>query len=129
MSARMPPRYLPTLTEVVQPRTPVAAMDAAPDRLPDTAPMATDAAEQADMANLQPGAYAAVPSAPPDRQALAQQLIRLVRPQLEAELRAIAQQHFDAQFSAWLPSLHQQIEAAVRAALDQAQPEQHATRE
>ena len=121
MNARMPPRYLPTLTEVVQPRTPVVAIDAAP--------MATHAAEQPDMVNVQPGAYAAVPSAPPDRQALAQQLISLVRPQLEAELRTLAQQHFDAQFSAWLPSLQQQIEAAVRAALDQAQPEQHAARE
>jgi hypothetical protein len=59
---------------------------------------------------------------PPDRHALAQQLIRLVKPQLEAELRNIAQELFEAQFSALLPSLHLQIEEAVREAIEQALP-------
>jgi hypothetical protein len=62
-------------------------------------------------------------SSPPDKQALAQQLIKLVRPQLEAELRTLAQELFEAQFSALLPSMHLHIEEAVREAIDQALPD------
>jgi hypothetical protein len=62
-------------------------------------------------------------AAVPDRQALAQQLIKLVKPQLEAELRTIAQELFEAQFSALLPSMHLHIEEAVREAIEQALPD------
>ena len=108
MSQRPPPRYLPTLTEVVEPgtvsvppslqETPVAAAAPLPSSAPHMAPV-------------------------PDRNALAQQLIKLVQPQLEAELRNIAQELFEAQFSALLPSLHLQIEEAVREAIEHALPE------
>ena len=69
MTSRPPPRYLPTLTEVVK-QQPVTI----------------------------------------DRNALAQQVMQQVRPQLEAELRNIAMELFEAQFSALLPSLQLQME-------------------
>jgi hypothetical protein len=75
------------------------------------------------LADAPAASAAATPAAAtPDRQALAQQLIKLVRPQLEAELRNLAQELFEAQFSALLPSLHLHIEEAVREALEQALP-------
>ncbi len=106
MSTRLPPRYLPTLTEVVDPQS----LKAAPK--PES---------------MEPQALADAPDVPafaptPDRHALAQQLIKLVRPQLEAELRSVAQELFEAQFSALLPSMHLHIEEAVREALEQALP-------
>jgi hypothetical protein len=119
MSSRMPPRYLPTLTEVVDPLSLVAGSTPTPS----AQPVPCDATT----AQL-PATEAALPralpaSATPDKQALAQQLVNLVRPQLEAELRATAQELFEAQFSALLPSLHLHIEEAVREALEQALPE------
>ena len=113
MSSRLPPRYLPTLTEVVHPGDLQHAVPLPPA---EQAPVAIEA--------LTP-AYSPAPpvAAVPDRQALAQQLIKLVRPQLEAELRNIAQELFEAQYSALLPSLHLQIEEAVREAIELALPE------
>ena len=105
MSSRMPPRHLPTLTEVVDPQ---ALGDAVLTTVPSPAPLASQ--------------LSAAIRATPDRHALAQQLIQLVRPQLEAELRHVAQELFEAQFSALLPSMHMHIEEAVREALDQALP-------
>lgn len=124
MSSRMPPRYLPTLTEVVDPQTLLAP--AAP-AAPILAPAPEPEPESAQVV-LPPSAplptYSAAPvSAAPDRHALAQQLIKLVKPQLEAELRNIAQELFEAQFSALLPSMHLHIEEAVREAIEQALPE------
>jgi hypothetical protein len=107
MSQPFPPRYVPTLTEVVQPH----ALDS------------YSKVQVAESAAPTPSAQRATPAAaPPDRHALAQQLIKLVKPQLEAELRNIAQELFEAQFSALLPSLHLQIEEAVREAIEQALP-------
>jgi hypothetical protein len=122
MSSRMPPRYLPTLTEVVDPQALVAArasaLAAALAPITHT-PRAVPAAPA-----LPTPAYSAAPvAAAPDKQALAQQLIKLVRPQLEAELRNLAQELFEAQFSALLPSMHLHIEEAVREAIEQALPE------
>ena len=107
MAQAFPPRYLPTLTEVVKPDTPGAYSKVLPP---------ADRAMPA--ANV--GRLSAVA---PDRHALAQQLIKSVKPQLEAELRNIAQELFEAQFSALLPSLHLQIEEAVREAIEQALPD------
>lgn len=108
MPQRPPARYLPTLTEVVVPGAPSASPSLPDKNVLATAPHPTSA---------QPL------NAVPDRNALAQQLIKLVQPQLEAELRNIAQELFEAQFSALLPSLHLQIEEAVREAIDHALPE------
>ena len=100
MPNRMPPRYVPTLTQVVQP--------------------------PADGTTSTPSVSPAAPySAPPqqiDGNALAQKVIWQVRPQLEAELRSIALELFEAQFSTLLPSLQLQIEEAVREAIEQALP-------
>jgi hypothetical protein len=104
MPNRVPPRYVPTLTQVVQPSA--SAVVAAP-------------------ATTQQVAAPPVPSVPLqtiDRNALAQKVIWQVRPQLEAELRSIALELFEAQFSSLLPSLHLQIEEAVREAIEQALP-------
>lgn len=112
MATRFPPRYLPTLTEVVLPKVrdalAVSTADAA-------APFVNEMPMHAD----------GVPIAPPtlDRDALVRSVIQQVRPQLEAELRQIAQDLFEAQYSALLPSLHLQIEEAVREAINQALPE------
>ncbi|RFO98592.1 hypothetical protein DIC66_01515 [Rhodoferax lacus] len=150
MSSRPPPRYLPTLTEVVDPRTVSLAASAPisdpamaqPVVAPVTEPFAEPFAEpvpepafavappphatpasQEPTHNATPSYSAAPVSAAPDKQALAQQLIKLVKPQLEAELRNIAQELFEAQFSALLPSMHLHIEEAVREAIEQALPE------
>ena len=119
MSTRLPPRYLPTLTEVVQPgslagNAPASEVASMPAQAPVQAPSHAPAAS--------PRSQAPPFTAVPDRHALAQQLIQLVRPQLEAELRHIAQELFEAQFSALLPSMHLHIEEAVREALEQALP-------
>lgn len=155
MNTRIPPRYLPTLTEVVDPSLlpqvqpapvaePVPEAEREPAHLQGSEidldlvvpeldlPAQTSAAVEPelppDVALAPPVVVPAVPSppipyAPPDRQALAQQLIRLVKPQLEAELRSLALELFEAQFSALLPSMHLHIEEAVREALEQALPE------
>ena len=113
MSSRMPPRYLPTLTEVVDPQA-LGGMGMAEPQA-----ASTPAYERTPAPN-----YAGPPStAVPDKHALAQQLIKLVKPQLEAELRNIAQELFEAQFSALLPSMHLHIEEAVREAIEQALPD------
>jgi hypothetical protein len=112
MPQRTPPRYLPTLTEIVQPHAgyvPAEGSRPAPLSVTPSFPSL--------------GRNTPVAAAPPDRHALAQQLIKLVKPQLEAELRNIAQELFEAQFSALLPSLHMQIEEAVREAIEQALPD------
>lgn len=103
MSNRMPPRYVPTLTEVVK----------------------QHAAQAAVQAMDQVAATSGIPQQTQtvDRSALAQQVIRQVRPQLEAELRSIAMELFEAQFSTLLPSLNLQIEEAVRDAIEQALPD------
>ena len=118
MTSRMPPRYLPTLTEVVHPRVREGSVAPATVPVPNGVPA---------MASQQTAAPGSTPShaGAPDRHALAQQLIRLVQPQLEAELRSIAQELFEAQFAALLPSMHLHIEEAVREAIEQALPEQH----
>lgn len=119
MSSRLPPRYLPTLTEVVDPSLLSTASASA-------APTALDAPKEEAVASeptaLQTASGGAPVAAAPDRHALAQQLIKLVKPQLEAELRSLAQELFEAQFSALLPSMHLHIEEAVREALEQAMP-------
>ena len=108
MSTRLPPRYLPTLTEVVH----LTSMD----------PQATAAPALAQAAPYVPSTMP-LPAPPLDRNQLAQQIMQQVRPRLEAELRSIAQELFEAQFSALLPSLQLQIEETVREAIDQALPD------
>ena len=124
MSTRLPPRYLPTLTEVVDPSVfgdlSAGVADAKPTPAPENVPEVLVDFALPDAVPAQ--AMGAPPAAAPDRQALAQQLIKLVRPQLEAELRNLAMELFEAQFSALLPSLHLHIEEAVREALEQALP-------
>lgn len=114
MNSRTPPRYLPTLTEVVDPQSVRAAVRVEPPPPPP--------GPQLPLQMPEPLAYTPALPVAPDRHALAQQLIQLVRPQLEAELRHVAQELFEAQFSALLPSMHLHIEEAVRDALEQALP-------
>ena len=136
MSSRMPPRYLPTLTEVVYPKAKDPEMEAAEQKLEpafepprEYKPAAYPEPEIATAAvHAEPAFNPATAPVAPDRHALAQQLIKLVQPQLEAELRNIAMQLFEAQFSALLPSLQMHIEEAVREALDQALPPQQPDR-
>ena len=99
---RTPPRYVPTLTEVVKQQAAQAAVQA--------------------MNHIDSGSHA--PAAQTvDRNALAARVIAQVRPQLEAELRSIAMELFEAQFNTLLPSLQLQIEETVREAIDQALPD------
>ena len=114
MNSRMPPRYLPTLTEVVHPKGQGALVQAASQQ-PEPAASIT-----------QPQlVFGPLPTPElPDRYTLTQQVIKLVQPQMEAELRSIAMELFEAQLSTLLPSLQLQIEEAVREALDQVLPEQ-----
>jgi hypothetical protein len=112
MSNRFPPRYLPTLTEVVSPQIRDALTRSAVQAAPAVhAESATQDSHHRE-------------TAPPDRDELARQVIELVTPQLEAELRSVAQELFEAQFSSLLPSLYLQIEEAVRDAIDLALPDQ-----
>jgi hypothetical protein len=111
MSTRLPPRHLPTLTEVVNPRV----REALSRSTLQTTPVA-----QVGHVNLN---SAPVVVALPDRETLARQVIELVTPQLESELRSVAQELFEAQYSAMLPSLHLQIEHAVREAIELALPD------
>ena len=106
MSTRLPPRYLPTLTEVVTPQVRDVFLRVA--------------APAAPIEPAMPVAHEVQPTnaALPDRDMLAQQVITLITPQLEAELRSVAQELFEAQYSAMLPSLYLQIEVAVRDAID-----------
>lgn len=108
MSSRLPPRYLPTLTEVVDPQVWSALTGAAIPPV-QAAPVHLDGDP--------------VEAKVIDRDLLIQQVIALVKPQLEAELRTVAQELFEAQYSAMLPSLHLQIEEAVREAVELARPE------
>lgn len=107
MSSRLPPRYLPTLTEVVDPQVWNALASA-------VTPVAAAAALQSGNTHIE-ATFA-------DRDALALQVIALVKPQLEAELRTVTRELFEAQYNALLPSLHLQIEDAVREALALATP-------
>jgi hypothetical protein len=108
MSTRFPPRYLPTLTEVVNPQVREAlTRAAAPISQPD---LVAQDSRPADAMQL-------------DRDTLARQVIELVTPQLEAELRSVAQALFEVQYSALLPSLYLQIEEAVHDAIDLALPD------
>jgi hypothetical protein len=109
MTQRFPPRYLPTLTEVVNP-APLGA--------------GTSPAQAIEPATAFPNYSMPMPAAPLDKNALARQILQQVRPRLEAELRSIALELFEAQFSALLPSLQLQIEETVRDAIDQAIPDQ-----
>ena len=111
MSTRMPPRYLPTLTEVVTPQVRESLSKAV---LPDVPAAQGESANQTRVAAV---------VALPDHETLARQVIELVTPQLEAELRTVAQELFEAQYSAMLPSLHLQIEEAVREAIELALPD------
>ena len=106
MSTRLPPRYLPTLTEVVNPQVREALSKVALREVP--------------VAQTEPANRTRVSAevALPDRETLARQVIELVTPQLQAELRTVAQELFEAQYSAMLPSLHLQIEEAVREAIE-----------
>ena len=120
MTSRLPPRYLPTLTEVVYPKvqdaeSPGHRLEPAFD--PEPAPSAFESLE------IEPALSPPPVAAPPDRHALAAQVMKRLQPQLEAELRGIAMELFEAQFDAWLPSLNRHIEAAVRDALEQALPD------
>jgi hypothetical protein len=115
MSTRFPPRYLPTLTEVVTPQVRDVF-------LPVAAPVAP-AAPAVPAVPTEPAMPVAQEVQPKDatladRDMLAQQVIKLITPQLEAELRNVAQELFEAQYSALLPSLYLQIEVAVRDAID-----------
>ena len=112
MSTRFPPRYLPTLTEVVSPEIRDALTKSMGQSVPAVQVEAT----------AQDSRYPETPL--PDRDELARQVIELVTPQLEAELRSVAQELFEAQFSSLLPSLYLQIEEAVRDAIDLALPDQ-----
>jgi hypothetical protein len=106
MATRFPPRYLPTLTEVVNPEVREALERAAAHNPPVAQPEPMQQAESFAESVL------------PDRDTLALQVIELIAPQLEAELRIVAQELFEAQYNAMLPSLHLQIEEAVREAIN-----------
>jgi len=101
MTPNAPPRHVPTLTEVVS--------------RPAVKPLARPTAVHLPSAN--------VPVSSLDRTALAQEVIAQVRPQLEAELRSIALELFEAQFNTLLPSLQLQIEEAVREAIERKFPD------
>ena len=108
MSSSPPPRHLPTLTEVVDPLVWNALASAATPVTP-AAPVHSAATP--------------VETNFSGRDALARQVIALVKPQLEAQLRSAALELFEAQYSALLPSLHLQIEEAVREAVKRAMPD------
>ena len=80
MSHSSPPRYLPTLTEVVLP-------SAVPPEL--------------------------------DTVTLMAEVVKMVTPMVEHELRATAHAQLDLQLNQLLPTLHPKIEAAVRQAMQQ----------
>lgn len=101
MPNRTPPRHVPTLTQVFRQPAPVGAAPVVTAPAPGTRPV----------------------SQVVDRNVLAQEVIAQVRPQLEAELRSIALELFEAQFSTLLPSLNLQIEEAVREAIERALPD------
>jgi hypothetical protein len=109
MATRFPPRYLPTLTEVVNPEVREALERSAVHNPPIAQPVQPDQPPPIE----QPADIVL-----PDRDSLALQVIELIAPQLEAELRSVAQELFEAQYNAMLPSLHLQIEEAVREAID-----------
>jgi hypothetical protein len=121
MSTRQPPRHLPTLTEVVDP----AKLPHAPVPVPSPVPPSVSPFQADGLAAAVASAVdqSVLTHAVPDKHLLSQQVIQLVRPQLENELRSMAQELFEAQFSSLLPSLHLHIEEAVREAIDLALPE------
>ena len=120
MNSRLPPRYLPTLTEVVYPKGQDANAEGH-KREPtfDREPALTSAPAAKPLA-VEPDSGSPPVALAPDLQALVQQITKRMQPQLEGELRSIAMQFFEAQFKACLPSLQLHMEAAVREALDQA---------
>lgn len=66
-------------------------------------------------------APASVPQAPlVDSAVLTAEVLKTVAPMVEQELLKVVQVQIEAQFSALLPVLHQQIEVAVKAAIEQA---------
>lgn len=90
MSTNNPPRYLPTLTEVV---------------LPEVAPHNIAGATQA--------------TGPDDTAAITQSVLAKITPLLEQQLRSSAQELFEVQISVVLPALHRHIEAVVRQAVQE----------
>ena len=82
MASSFPPRYLPTLTEVV---------------LPEPARIESDQAT------------------------LTAEVLKIVTPMVEQELRSSVLAQVESQLEALLPALQQKIEEAVRQALRQAQ--------
>lgn len=96
MSNSNPPRFLPTLTEVVSPEVLVDdAQDPATLHLEDTAQ-------------------------------ITQAVLAKITPLLEQKLRSSAQELFEVQVNVVLPELHRQVEAAVQQAIQETLAERSA---
>jgi hypothetical protein len=121
MATRFPPRYLPTLTEVVSPELREALTRAKESNALSAPSVPTTDVE----AETETESRAVADRASVDRDTLARQVIELVTPQLEAELRSVARELFEVQYNAMLPSLHLQIQEAVREAIDLALPDSY----
>lgn len=107
MSNPNPPRFLPTLTEVV---TPEAFMPA----------------EQAQWVS-EPQAVPAERSLSMDDTALiTQNVLAKITPLLEQQLRNSAQELFEVQVNVVLPALHRHVEAAVQQAIQETLAERSA---
>lgn len=103
-----PPRYVPTLTEVVVPESLLAQ--------PAVEPATHPASHPSPPANL--------PVVPPepvlDHSALTQSVIDRLTPQLEAHLRSAASDLMEMHLREVLPALQMALEAEVRRAVDEA---------
>lgn len=103
-----PPRYVPTLTEVVAPESMFTQPAAQPSThsVPHSAP------------------FVPVPMAPSesviDHNALTQSVIDRFTPQLEAHLRSAASDLMEMHLREVLPALQMALEAEVRRAVDEA---------
>lgn len=97
MSNTNPPRFLPTLTEVVSPEFANAT-------LPVTAP-----------SSFAPAASVSVD----DTARITQNVLARLTPMLEQQLRSSAHELFEVQVNVVLPALHRHVEAAVRQAIEE----------
>lgn len=100
MSNPNPPRFLPTLTEVV-------------------APEAFTPAEQTQWTTAPQVEQLAFPLRADDTASITQTVIAKITPLLEQQLRNSAQQLLEVQVNVVLPALHRHIEAAVRQAIQE----------
>jgi len=122
MSASLPPRDVPTLTEVVEPESLASAEHAADELI--TLEEIAPAGDVLSLDDVLPDINAkhlrdAVDSVPDlDRQAFSDDVLRLVRPELEAELRSGLRALLEERLDSIWPEVLVQIERSVQQAVD-----------